>query len=232
MSSLNGWLSENKLTPNLAKSNYIVIPSTKNNTIDNLNIFLRGTRLQKVKKATYLGVQLDENLNWKEHIDSLCSKISPVVGVLSKVRWVLPERICRLLYMSLIHCHLMYCLEVWGCASNLALHPLEVIQKRIIRLMSFAPYQSHTAHLFESLEIMTVRKLYLYKICVLVQKEITGVTRTKHFNFNFVNHIYPTRSNCRRNLRIPSITSNISNRALCCFKYIGPRCYNIFASSS
>ena len=106
----------NRLTPNLLKSNYIVIASPHSTLANDFVIKLRESNLEKVSTVKYLGVLIDDRLNWKSHINSVCSRIAPVIGVLSRLRWSLPNNICRLIYMSLIHCHIMYCIEVWGCA--------------------------------------------------------------------------------------------------------------------
>ena len=227
MARLNRWLCANKLTPNLSKSTYIIIATPNIKIASNFEIHLKGTRLERVKSVKYLGVMIDERLNWKEHINSVCAKISPVIGVLSKLRWVLPKRICKQIYMSLVHCHTMYCLEVWGCATKLAMNPLITLQKKVIRIISFSSYLAHTDDLFKTLRLMDVRKSYFYKICVLVYKEINQITMCKKYGLKFIRHRYSTRRIASKKLDLPSVKGKTSNYVLRCFKFIGPRCFNI-----
>ena len=224
MTRLNGWLCMNKLTPNLAKSNYITISTSSE--ICNVDISLRDCVLERVQNVKYLGVVLDDRLNWKKHISSVCKKIAPVIGVLSKLRWVLPKRICYLIYMSLIHCHFMYCLEVWGCATETALNPLIVLQKKVIRILSFAKCDAHTEILFRNLKVLSIRKLYFYKICLLVYKELNNIAKCNIYGFSHINHRYSTRKRCANDLQLPTATGKMTNHVLCCFKYVGPRFYN------
>ena len=49
--------------------------------------------LERKQFIKYLGVLIDEQLSWKIHIDSLCNRMSRIVGVISKLRRCLPTRV-------------------------------------------------------------------------------------------------------------------------------------------
>ena len=57
--------------------------------------------IEKTASYTYLGVILDDKMNWKLQIDKICSKLSSVCGVLSKVRHYLDRPSLMLIYHSL-----------------------------------------------------------------------------------------------------------------------------------
>jgi len=59
--------------------------------------------VEEKTSCKYLGMRLDPNLDFKSHI-----------GVLSKLRFLFPKSILRLLYYALIHPPLFYALPVWG----------------------------------------------------------------------------------------------------------------------
>ena len=48
-----------------------------NNTAEKLNLEIRGRELDVVMKTKYLGVQVDNSLDWKEHIKAVSCKVSP-----------------------------------------------------------------------------------------------------------------------------------------------------------
>ena len=60
-----------------------------------------------------LGVHIDENLNFTEHINKLCIKASQKVGVLSRLRNLIPCKAKLLLYKSFILPYSTYCHLTW-----------------------------------------------------------------------------------------------------------------------
>ena len=87
-------------------------------------------KLQQVCFTKYLGVYIDQFFNWSKHIDSICKKIAPVIGILSKVRYLLPFYILRQLYYALIYPHISYCIEAWGSTYQTHLNQLVLLQKK------------------------------------------------------------------------------------------------------
>ena len=70
----------------------------------------------------------------------------------------------RMIHLRLIQSHLIYCISSLGSASQKALHPAEVLQKRVIRLMTFNNSEAHTHPLFKSLKIMKLKDLLSMKL--------------------------------------------------------------------
>ena len=66
------------------------------------------------------------------------------------------HRVLILLYYSFLYPYLSYCIEVWGNSYQTHLSSIFIIQKRAIRLLSFAPYRAHTDGLFQSLHILNL----------------------------------------------------------------------------
>ena len=67
-----------------------------------LNIKLDGVSLNRVSSTNLLGVIIDENLTWKNHIDAISKTISRNIGVLTKLKHFVPENILYSLYCTLI----------------------------------------------------------------------------------------------------------------------------------
>ena len=88
----------------------------------------------------YLGLIIDDKLNWKPHIDYTCKKVSKACGILSKLRHCINPDTLRTVYYALAYSYLRYGNIVWGNCSKLTIQPLQVIQNRIIKIMTFAPF--------------------------------------------------------------------------------------------
>ena len=55
--------------------------------------------IEKCCKAKYLGLILDENLNWKAHVQHLQKKLSCAVGIIAKLRHYLnPKNLLSVYY--------------------------------------------------------------------------------------------------------------------------------------
>ena len=84
---LNIWLISNKLSLNVAKTEFMVIGSNQrlNSFSDNqVNVEIDAKLITKVKEAKSLGVIIDEHLSWSNHIGDLSKKISSAIGALKR----------------------------------------------------------------------------------------------------------------------------------------------------
>ena len=68
----------------------------------------------------YLGITIDNKLNFEEHINALATKISRSLGVLCKPRHILPKSALRNLHHLMIHPHLLY--EITVCENAFDKH--------------------------------------------------------------------------------------------------------------
>ena len=81
LKQLDIWLQGNKLSLNVAKTNSMLVATKQKHNIlnsrnDDLDLKIRDNDLEIIKKPKYLGVQIDNSLNWKEHIKTVSTKAS------------------------------------------------------------------------------------------------------------------------------------------------------------
>ena len=74
LQKVNTWFRCNKLSLNISKTNFIIF-HTKKYTADPIHLKIDGKELERVKSTKFLGVLIDESLNFKCHIDNLLSKL-------------------------------------------------------------------------------------------------------------------------------------------------------------
>ena len=84
----------------------------------------------------YLGIIIDCNLNWKHHINYVTLKISKTVGIISKLRYYIPNNVLLDIYKSLISPYLTYGVAAWGNAAKVHIQKILVLQKPASRLMN------------------------------------------------------------------------------------------------
>ena len=119
-----------------------------------------STYIQETDQTKFLGLILDKNLTFRNHISYIESKISKSVGVLFKLNSFLPFRILKMLYNSLILPYLNYGVECWHAAPNYVLNKLQVLQKKAIRAIFNLPYNSHTNDYFKENGLLKLHDIY------------------------------------------------------------------------
>ena len=122
------WLLLNKLSLNVKKTKFMLFhPYQKD--VSNLVPVLKinQNEIERVDKFDFLGVTLDEHVNWKAHTDKLATRLSKYSGILNKLKNYLPPYILRTLYCSLVQSHLNYAILTWGYSCN----RLQKLQKKI-----------------------------------------------------------------------------------------------------
>ena len=77
-------------------------------------IEIGGEEVRRLEGARFLGVWVDEGLNWKGQIGQVRAKMGRLLGVLGRARAVLGGGALLSLYNGLVLPHLQYCLMVWG----------------------------------------------------------------------------------------------------------------------
>jgi hypothetical protein len=166
----------NKLSLHPDKTKYIVISNSRfvhetvteisinNNNVgqnDNqlIHVIQRILPSDNVPAIKYLGVYFDPNLNFKYHIQQLNAKLSRALFQIRHVKNILSKDALKTLYYSLFHCHIIYAIEIWSLASKTLINDLYLKQKAVIRIISDAKYNSHTAPLFKELGILPLNML-------------------------------------------------------------------------
>ena len=147
---MTNWFKVNKLSVNASKTNYMLLGTPQmvsTNNCKELNVYLDQTCLEKVKFTKFLGVIIDECLTWKTHIDCVSKTVSRSIGVMNKLKYLVPKRVL-LLYCSLVLPYLNYGIFIWGSTCKSYLDKLIKVQKWAIRIVSGSHYRSHTAPLF------------------------------------------------------------------------------------
>ena len=123
LESLNTWLEVNKLSLNIAKTEFMVTGSRQRlATHGNLDlvVFVDNKRIKRVSSSESLGLTIDENLNWCKHIDNISKKVSSGIGALKRMRSFIDKETAIKVYQGLIEPYLTYCASVWdGMGSEL-----------------------------------------------------------------------------------------------------------------
>jgi hypothetical protein len=111
------------------------------------------------KSFKLLGVLLDEYLSFDAHVNSLCAKISKSLFCMNRIKNFVTPASMKMLYFAMVHSHLTYCINIYGCANKTTLNRLFLKQKEAIRIMSNVGYRDHTNPLFINHGILPLEKM-------------------------------------------------------------------------
>lgn len=129
--------------------------------------------LQRVSVYKFLGVLFEEHLSWTPHVNMIHTNISRSLGILYRIRFLVPSWLKRQLYFALVHSHLHYCLLIWGTTTKTNLHRLEVLQKRALRCIENLHPLDHTNPFFIQHNLLKIYEIFNLKLSIHIRNEIT-----------------------------------------------------------
>ncbi|KAL5249657.1 hypothetical protein ACHWQZ_G018500 [Mnemiopsis leidyi] len=176
--SLVDWVGVNGLSLNVKKTCYMIFSRTRLN-LDRFTISIDNTVIERKTRARFLGVIMDEKLTWAEHIKAIKAKMTRYIGVMYKLKRLLPVSARLQVFQSLVQSHLNFCSLVWGFASKNHIESLFTKQKQAMRtvMSGYVNYKyrdgnppAHTKRAFESHNVLTVHSIIVKNALILLHK--------------------------------------------------------------
>ena len=195
---LDSWLCANRLSLNIQKTSFMVI---SNMELQRFPLKIRNCELSRVQKAKFLGVIVDEKLNFKDHVNCIQKKISRSTGAIYRIKDYLPIGILIKLYYAMIYPHMTYAVTVWG-ASNLTNRKL--IMKSQRKFLKLIPMQLDA--IYETYHLMKFGDIYKYFTCIKMYQCFTSPKLEvfkSYFQQLIPPHNHETRTRLNNVLNIP-----------------------------
>jgi hypothetical protein len=226
LNNVQTWLTCNKLTLNKEKTEYMIIGSRLklNNLSRNPNIVIGNHSVERVQDKKVLGVKIDKELKWKDHIDAQCKKISKNVALLRRAKNFTTEQTLLTMYNALILPHLTYCSNVWHDGNNTNMNKLVKLQKRAARVITGSNYEIRSSDIFKKLNWEPLETTLKKRELVMTFKAIRSFAPeylSNLFTATF-NNDYSLRSN-NRNLCLKKPKTNFMKNS---FSYRGSSSWN------
>ena len=150
-------------------------------------------------------------INFKPHILQLETKLAKAVGILSKLRHILPLFAFRLLYFSLIHPYLLYALPIWRSMFPSYFKKLQCLQnKSICIIVKISPKTSVSPYYYK-LKILKLPDLYIYEIAKIMHQHSRKVLPdylSSFFTTTRQIHNRPTRAHSNNTLYLPKFSTS------------------------
>ena len=165
-------------------------------------------------------------MSWKTHINSVATKISKTIGLIARLRHIVPTCTLLNIYQSLIVPYITYGLTYWGNACKTFLDQILVLQKRALRLIYFDETNDHAIPFFVKAKILPVRFLYYESVCNLMfDRNENNAPRNILNLFSRISsvHSYKTRSSTSDYFYIKESRINATRNA---FSRVGVKIWN------
>lgn len=184
-------------------------------------------KLKKVDKVKFLGIIIDDKLNWEAQVDHLVTKLNSSLIMIKRIKKFIPESEYTKIYNSLFKSHITYCISCWGGISNYKTEKIFSIQKRCIRLLfgkdlnfdhadyyktcararTYAEHMAcknysleHTKSLFNEQKLLNLHNLYVLHTFMLLFKTIKF-----HAPISVFNLFIQSNRNSSLLLRLPKV---------------------------
>lgn len=180
--TISEWLGSNLLTLNLNKTKYVTF-SIKNS--------LQPSELLKLKihnnvcvddqkcncftlsstcSIKYLGVDIDQNLNWKNHIGNLKARIRKLIPIFKRLRNLRDPKTNKTVYSTLCQSLVTYGISAWGGAKRTILLNVERALRCIIKVIHFRNFRYPTTDLYKEFDVLNVRQLFIQTLLLKQRK--------------------------------------------------------------
>ena len=158
------WLKLNKLSINIKKSKFMVFHMPQKQ-VNIPNIQIENIKIKFADEFNCLGLPIHKHLKWDSHINKIASKILNIIGIMYRLKHMVPSEILLTLYNGLIKPHILYGLKCWGFNQE----RISKLQKKAMQIICSSGYLYHSEPLFKKLNVLKIDgmfKLQLLTFCL------------------------------------------------------------------
>ena len=196
MTALNEWFTSNKMTLNTDKSTFTIFKSSRK-IIPNLpdSIKFLDCEIKRTPSIKFLGLTLDENLTWNQHIDELCRKLSSLFHIFYNIREYLSKKEIQSIYYALVYSRIKYGINIYGQAGISKIKKIQTLQNQLLKVLSGKKYRYSTIKLHKELNLLLVEDIAKQELLTFVHNYFSNSLPPvfDHY-FEMLNHSYLTRN--------------------------------------
>lgn len=182
LNTLDDWFSANKLTVNIDKTNFIAF-ATRSSVPKVNQLPCRVNEIQQTKDTKFLGVQINEKLDWSSHVEKITGKLSSACYVLRCMSYKLNSAALKTMYFAYFHSIMKYGIIFWGNSAKAK--KIFILQKKALRLVCRKKIRESCKPLFMNWKVLTLPCQYIYSLLVFLSKnfDLFQVNSSIHSHF-------------------------------------------------
>ena len=213
LADISKWLKVNKLSLNIKKTHYMIFSRKKSGC--QLDLRIDNQIIKETPTTKFLGVYIDNKLNWKTHISYVGGKIARGIGVLIKARKYFNNDCMINLYYAFIFPYLMYCNHIWGNTYKTNLSKLQVLQNKAVRIVTGSSRRSNIENIYRCNGIMNLDFINTYLVGKFMYKVYHKDVPTIFDDFFMRNyHLHDHYIRTANHLHVPFASTNLSKTGI------------------
>lgn len=214
LNECNRWLKSNALTLNVQKTHFVDF-STKKNDQAQIRLNIGNDLINECTETKYLGMTLQNNLNWNTHIQTIIKKINSKIPLMYQLRDILPNDKRITIYNSLIMSHIIYGIELYAKNKSKWLDILQKAQNRILKILLKLNRRTSVSLMHKQNNILKIKDLYKLRSLLIGHKVIHFPNETNIAHVDIKRNERSMRNNLSLQISAESYSKNckISERA-------------------
>ena len=186
------WLISNNISLNANETEIIIFRSKRKQITKYLTFRISSQRINISNKVKYLGIQIEQHLDWNVHIKSVIPKLNRAIGILCKIQHYVPNFLPKTIYYSLFNSHLIYACQVCG-QNKKYLEKLSTLQNKAIRILNFKQHGHSVVELYNTNGPLKIKYYIDLLNCLFVKTALSNESLpafSKYFerSYNLHNH--------------------------------------------
>ena len=210
------WLQNNAFKANPDKSHLLL------NSIDDISAFIGGHEIKNSNVVKLLGISIDNELKFNEHVSKLCKKAGQKLHALSRISPYMNKDRRRIIMKAFIQSQFGYCPLIWMCHSRTLNSRINRIHERALRIV-YSDYISTFNTLLEKDKSFKVHERNIQTLAIEVFKVVNGLSP------KIMNSIFPLKKALTHCSKQIFVTRNIKtvNYGLETISTLGPKIWSI-----
>ena len=148
LKKIHDWLSANKLSLNVSKTKFMIFRFPQRKLKLQIDLQIANTPIEKVSAFDFLGLTVNENLNWNNHICKISTKLSKIIGILKRLHSILPRPQLLLIAYIILFSYLILTTVYWHGGFSLIVffyskNEPYVLFPQLISLLTPNPYSKN-----------------------------------------------------------------------------------------
>ena len=129
---------------------------------------MASKKIEPVQHGNFLGIEIDERLNFCDHLNKISNSVSRKIGMLTQVKKFVNEHTLKTIYFTLLQPQFLYGITVWGGTHSKGLTRLNKLQKKAIRIVTKSKKMDHSEPRLKKLGILKLDDLYkVQSVCMV-----------------------------------------------------------------
>ena len=156
---INEWLNTDFLSINFNKTHYVQF-TTKNKPKSHIKISYNNKQISTISSIKFLGIYINDTLNWKYHIKYILPKLNAVCYAMRIIKpYTISLETLKIVYYSNLNWVINYGLPFWRISP----HSKKIfrIRKRTVRIMMGCSKEVSCRNLFRILKILPFMSQYI-----------------------------------------------------------------------